>query len=149
MSNDLPPPILKGTYTSNSGMKLQYEVNKVTDDLFSIYFTNGKSPALAELFPVWKGQWFNVNNADFKNFKDKVVNNPLESWIVTKLSDGQKVQIPGTWTTETSGGKKRSDKKRSDKKRSGHKRSDKRRKSHKRSGHKRRKSHKRSGHKRP
>jgi hypothetical protein len=137
MSNDLPPPILKGTYTSNSGIRLQYEVNKVTDNLFSIYFTNGKSPALAELFPVWKGQWFNVNKTDFENFKDKVVNNPLESWIVTKLSDGQKVQIPGTWTTETSGGKKRSDKKRSDK----------RRKSHKRSGHKRRKSHKRSGHK--
>ena len=130
-------------------MKLQYEVNKVTDDLFSIYFTNGKSPALAELFPVWKGQWFNVNNADFKNFKDKVVNNPLESWIVTKLSDGQKVQIPGTWTTETSGGKKRSDKKRSGKKRSDKRRkSHKQRKSHKRSGHKR-SGHKRSGHKRP
>jgi hypothetical protein len=133
MSNDLPPPILKGTYTSNSGIRLQYEVNKVTDNLFSIYFTNGKSPALAELFPVWKGQWFNVNKTDFENFKDKVVNNPLESWIVTKLSDGQKVQIPGTWTTETSGGKKRSDKKRSDKRRKSHKR----RNSHKRSGHKR------------
>ena len=118
-------------------MKLQYEVNKVTDDLFSIFFTNGKSPALAELFPVWKGQWFNVNKTDFENFKDKVVNNPLESWIVTKLSDGQKVQIPGTWTMETSGGKKRSDKKRSDK-RSSKKRISKKRssKSHKRSGHK-------------
>ncbi len=138
MSNDLPPPILKGTYTSNSGMKLQYEVNKVTDNLFSIYFTNGKSPALAELFPVWKGQWFNVNKIDFENFKDNVVDNPLASWIVTKLSDGQKVQIPGTWTTETSGGKKRSRKshKRSDKKRSDKKRNSKKRSDKKRSGHK-------------
>jgi len=141
MSYDLPPPILKGTYTSNSGIKLQYEVNKVRDDLFSIYFTNGRSATLEKLFPVWKGQWFNVNKDDFENFKNNVVDNPLASWIVTRLSDDQKVQIPGTWTTDQSGGKKRSDK--------SHKRSNKKRsnKSHKRSGHKR-SDKKRSGHKR-
>jgi hypothetical protein len=137
MSNDLPPPILKGTYTSDdSGIRLQYEVIKMNDDLFSIYFTTGISPDLAKLFPVWKGRYINVNKTDFENFKVNVVNNPLASWIVTKPSDGQKVQIPGTWTTETSGGKKRSDKKRSDKRRKSHKRSGHKRSGHKRSGHK-------------
>jgi len=123
---------------------LQYEVIKMSDDIFHIYFTNGRSATLEKLFPVWKGQWLNVNKADFENFNNKVVNKPLASWIVTRLSDGQKVQIPGTWTTDQSGGKKRSDKKRSDKKRSNKKRSNK---SHKRSGHKR-SDKKRSGHKR-
>ena len=88
-------------------------------------------PPIEQIFPTCRGVFFNVNKADFENFKNHVVNNPLVSWMVTKINDGQLVEIPGTWTTETSGGNKRSGKKRkSQKKRSGKKRSDKKSRRH-------------------
>ena len=123
MSNDSPPVILTGMYTSINGTQLPYNVYKIDDKLYTIAF-EGKSASIEKIFPEWKGIFINVNKTDFENFRDNVVNKPLASWIVTKFSD---VQIPGTWMTNKSGGKKRS--------RKSHKRSGKKRKSHKR-GHK-------------
>jgi hypothetical protein len=123
--------ILSGKYNSLNGKVLDYGVYS-SGEQFLISFKKGRSGTIARIFPSWAGHGFMISKYDFENFKKNVVNNPLESWIVT-LSDGQKVEIPGVWTTDTSGGKKR-----------GHKRSGHKRSGHKRSGHKRSKSHKRS-----
>lgn len=120
MSNDTPL-ILKGTYTSRSGINLDYGVYKIDDNQFVIQF-DGRSASIAKIFPMWLGKVIIVNKTDFENFKANVVNDPLASWIVT-TPDGRTVQIPGTWITkDTSGGKKRKSHKRSGKKRKSHKR---------------------------
>jgi hypothetical protein len=126
-------PILSGTYRSSEEKDLPFTVTQLGDklgDKFGIFFVDKKDNTIYKLFPQWKGLGFMINKDDFENFKKNVVNNPLAVWKVTKIRDDNVVEVPGFWTMETSGGKKR-----------GHKR----RKSHKRSGHKRSKSHKRSG----
>jgi len=127
--------ILSGKYTSPNGKVLDYVVH-ISGEQFLISFKNGISRTIARIFPSWAGGGFVISKYDFENFKKNVVNNPLADWAVTRIGDGSVVEIPGVWTTETSGGKKRGHK------RSGHKRS----KSHKRSG-KKRSGKKRSGHK--
>ena len=117
--------ILEGTYTSRTGIKLPYKAYDIGNAVVVIEF-NGTSASIAKIYPGGQGKRIIVSNTEFENFKNNVVNNPLEHWIVIHRITGQPVEIPGTWTTETSGGNKRSGKKRkSQKKRSGKKRSDK------------------------
>ena len=130
MSSNDPPIILKGTYTSRSGIKLPYTASDIGSNAVMIEF-DGTSASIAKIFPNWQGKYIIVNNTEFENLKNIMNNNPLEPWIVIHRGTGQPVEIPGTWTTETSGGKKRSGKKRkSHKKRSGKKRSDKKSRRH-------------------
>ena len=134
MSSNDPPIILKGTYTSRSGIKLPYKAYDIGNKVVIEF--NGISASIAKIFPGWEGKRIIVSNTEFENLKNIMNNNPLEPWIVIHCRTGQQVEIPGTWTTETSGGKKRSghkrksQKKRSGKKRSGKKRSDKKSRRH-------------------
>lgn len=117
------PILLKGMYAT--GPSIPYEAYQINDDLFTIQFINGtRSPIIGQIFPGAGGVGINVNKTDFENFKNNVVNNPQEPWIVTIGS--RLFEIPGTWTTETSGGKKR----KSQKKRKSHKRGHKKSRRH-------------------
>ena len=110
--------------------------------VYFIFKDNGYNSSIENIFPQGRGNFFTINKNDFENFKNNVVDNPLESWTVTNIGENNIVEIPGTWITDTRGGK-----------RSGHKQSGHKQSGHKRSGHKRsksqkkRKSHKHSGHK--
>jgi hypothetical protein len=143
--------LLKGTYTSPNRTVLDYEVVSVNDRFF-FGFNNGASGTIKQIFPTGGGIVFSINKDDFENFMENVVNKPDAVWQVTTKTSSDKVNVPGSWTTDdsaSSGGHKRSGHKRSGHKRSGHKRSGHKRSGHKRSGHHKRskihKSHKRSG----
>jgi len=137
--------ILEGTYIPPIGEKVSYgvyEFDTLPHQVYFIFKDNGYNSSIENIFPQGKGNFFIINKNDFENFKNNVVNNPLESWTVTNIGENKNniVEIPGTWITDTRGGK------RSGHKRSGHKRSNsqKKRKSHKHSGHKH-SGHKHSG----
>jgi hypothetical protein len=127
--------ILEGTYTSPIGEEVSYgvyEFDTLPHQVYFIFKDNGYHSSIENIFPQGRGNFFTINKKDFENFKKNVVNDPLKYWTVTKIGENNIVEIPGTWSTDTRGGK------RSGHKRSGHKRSksQKKRKSHKHSGHK-------------